>query len=207
MRLPRINYIVCLAASCLLWGTQAASGSLITNGSFDSDLSDWSKSTTLVNSVGVEWISGTAHIGRPGTPGETQFWQSFDIAAGTSGLEISFEYQWQSVRPTNPDNFLVQLVYATTSGPQTVTLINQSSAAVPFLSTITFSQVVPLSDLVVAPDNGTLRFTLTEVNNTVGTRIQLDNVSVAAVPEPCAWAVWSLLGVCMLVASHRRPKR
>ena len=180
----RKSILCILAALAVVFGTAQAQANLVTNGTFDTDLSGWDISGTLPTSP----ISGTAHIGRPGTPGTAIFSQDFDISAGTSAVAISFEYQWQVNPPPVPDTFTVEFIYQALSEVTTV-LLSQSSSSVTFEQTIFFSAIVPLVDLAAVADNGTIRFTLDETLNpgsAAGTRIQLDNVSVTPVPLPAA---------------------
>ena len=169
-------------------------------------LSGW----LITGQPGATWDSGTAHIGRPGTPGDSTFSQTFDIAAGTQGLEINFDYEWQVNQPANEDFFTAELIYETTSGSGTITetLLFESSDDGTFSPPATmFSTVIGLTDLKNVVGNGTIRFTLDENNSRVGTRIELDNVSVSAIPEAASVIIWSALGVIGLTANRRHRTR
>ena len=195
------TFAVCLL---LIGGSQIATASLLTNGTFDTNLSGWTIGAGTT--TGVTWSSGTAHIGRPGTPGVAIFEQSFNIPAGAGQLEIGFDYEWQVSKPTNTDTFLVELVYQSTSGPVTATLLTQGSDTATFGPPATsFQTVVGLSNLSNVANNGTLRFKHTEVKSPVGTRMELDNVAADVVPEMSAFVVWTALtGVGMVVGQRRR---
>ena len=196
--------VVAGGAALLLCGSVHAN--LLVNPGFDSDLSGWT--IDPITTTGVTWITGTAHIGRPGPSGVAVFEQSFDILAGTDSLGISFDYQWQTGTPDTPDFFGVELTYASTSGAVTELLLSESSAGVSFNAPLVYGGAISLVDLVAGPGNGTVRFMLAELDNTrVGTRIQLDNVVVAprAVvnPVPVPGTLF-LLGLG-LVALSRLP--
>src|SRR5690606_35030065 len=118
-------------------------------------------------------------------------------------------YQWQAQTPASPDLFEATLTYLTSSGPQVVSLVSQSSLGQPFNSTISFSALVPLIDLVNGLNNGTITFTLDENNTGVGTRIELDNVAVTPsfVPEASTVVTWSVLAGLGLVAGIKKKLR
>ncbi len=203
MRCPQLS-VTSVALALLISGvTQIAHASLITNGTFDTDLSGW---TTTGTTTGNTWVAGTAHVGRPGTPGVAILEQTFDIPFDSNQLEISFDYEWQVSAPTLPDMFLVELIYESTSlGTVTETLISEASNTVAFLSPIAFSTILFLTDLDNSLGNGTIRFTLTENNSDVGTRIELDNVFVQAIPEPTTLSLFGLGAVSLF--GYRRMKR
>lgn len=173
---------------------------LVTNGTFDTNLAGWDTTGTT---TGVTWIAGTAHVGRTGTPGVAVFSQDIDIPLGTPAVDISFDYQWQVNPPTIPDTFEVWFDFA---GGGSELLLSEMSSAVTFNSTYSFSDTVDLTGLTSGPDNGTITFILRELNSDIGTRIQLDNVVVAAIPEAGALTVWSLLSGVGLVAARRRQR-
>jgi hypothetical protein len=181
---------------------------LLTNGTFDTDLSGW----TVNASKGVRWISGTARIGRigrPGTPGIAILQQEVDIPVGTNALSIGFDYEWQIKQPTvNQDFFTAEFIYQTTAGTTTITevLLNEGSDSGSFGTTVSFNTVLSLANLASGSLNGAIRFTLDENNSRVGTRIQLDNVFVSAAtgtglvstvpaPTPLALMVLGLAGI------------
>jgi len=185
-------------------GVHTANASLITNGTFDTDLSGWATTGTT---TGNTWVSGTAHIGRSGTPGVAIFEQTFDIPFGTDALAISFDYEWQINAPTLIDTFLVELIYESTSGTVTETLLSEGSGSVVFESPLAFSSNLPLTDLDNSLGNGTIRFTLTENNSDVGTRIELDNVLIQPVPEPTTFALLGIGAVGLLGYARRKRKQ
>ena len=159
----------------------AANTNLVTNGSFDSDFSGWTIGATTT--TGVTWDSGTADLGRPGTNGFATFTQSVDIDAGTNALSISFDYTWLTNKPSLADIFTVEIFYETTNGTASELLLNMSSAISVFNNTVTFNDIVFLNDLEFESSSVDIRFSLTEINEPVGTLVRLDNVSVV-VSEP-----------------------
>lgn len=192
-----------LVLGAVLMSAQLASANLISNGSFDTDLAGWDTTGTT---TGVTWISGTAHVGRPGTPGVSIFSQEFDIDVDAHKLLINFDYEWQVLAPPLIDTFLVELIYESTLGTITNTLLSEGSDNGLFNSTVPFSSVLSITNLDNASSpNGLLRFTLAEVNIPAGTgtRIQLDNVSVVAVPiASTAWLM--LVGLIGLFRPRQR---
>jgi len=185
--------LIAVFGMLLLGGIGSVNASLISNGAFDTDLSGWTISTTIATpSAGVTWIGGTAHIGRPGTPGDTVFSQEFDIPTGTTKLSISFDYEWQVSKPANEDFFTVEFVYKSTALDITELLLSEGSETGSFGTTLLISEMLSLTDINPVSPNGLIRFTLNENNTSNGTRIQLDNVTVSAVPEPAALALMGL---------------
>jgi hypothetical protein len=187
-----------LVFSALLCLSAAATShaNLITNGTFDTDLTGW----TVGGEIPTTWIAGTAHLGRPGTPGTSTFSQAF---AASENLAVAFDYQWQVNPPTSPDFFSAYILFEGTGGASRLNLIDQqSSAAATFGTTASPTFSATLTDLTSA--NATLVFELVENNSPVGTRIQLDNVSINAVPLPAT--LW-LAGVGIVVLAAIRRKR
>lgn len=203
----KIKFCAAVIASMALGAVCSTSqASLVTNGTFDTDVSGWSTPNTQ---TGVTWVNGTARVGQPGALGVANFVQSFDIPAGTDKLAVSFDYQWQTTRPLNPDIFEVVFTYLTSTGTETVTLLSQSSSdpSVIFVppTTIYFDGMVSLIDLLDGPGNGTIRFSLNESDNGngIGTRVELDNVSIVAVPEASSLLTWAAVMVGGLVVGRR----
>ncbi|QIB65453.1 PEP-CTERM sorting domain-containing protein [Kineobactrum salinum] len=188
-------------AGLTLFVSTAAQASLIVNGGFDAGLSGWT--VDPASTTGVTWDSGTAHVGRPGPDGVAIFEQSFDIVAGTNSLFVGFDYQWQINRPSTPDFFLAELLYESTSGTEIETLVFEDSSSVAFNTTFDFSGIVQLAGLNAGPNNGTIRFTLTEDNSGAGSRIQLDNVAVNAVPLP-ATLLLVIVGLAGMTVRRKR---
>lgn len=196
-------YLPAILSLGVAMGPQVASASIEENGTFDTDLSGWT--ITGDTTTGVTWTAGTAHVGRPGTPGLAEFEQTLDIPAGSKLLSISFDYEWQVNPPELEDFFDVEFSYTSTTGPVVSTLLSEGSTTGAFGSTTSFSTLLPLTDLADPPSNGKILFTLNENNETAGTRIQLDNVSIRAVPEATAFVTWStLLGLSVAARRRRR---
>ena len=102
-----VRYYSFAVLSFLMAGSpQIASASLLTNGTFDTDLLGWT--IAPATTTGVTWVGQKARVGQPGTPGLAIFEQSFDIPSGTSQLEINFEYEWQINQPAQEDTFKVE---------------------------------------------------------------------------------------------------
>lgn len=200
MRFVKRFAFVLLIGMIGILSANSASAEFITNGTFDSDLTGWT--TEAGTTTDVTWKTGTASVGQTGTPGIAIFSQSFDIASGTSQVLLKFDYEWQVTPPSSVDRFSAQFVYQSTSGAQTVDLVNEGSDTGVFGSVTSFSSTVGLTDLDNVANNGTIRFTLEEFNSPTGTRVRVDNVS--AVPEPTTLAMFSVLG---LVFSGRRRRK
>jgi hypothetical protein len=199
MKLAKVLWRPGVVLVLSFWSSIALSSgtNLITNGTFDSDLSGWT-----VNSP-VSWISGEAHIGRPGTPGYSSLSQDFTSSSGN--LLVSFDYEWEINVPTNVDTFTVEMSH----NGQTETLLTETSDS--FGGTFPGSQTVStiLNILNFNPSESfTILFSLNEVNEDVGTRIELDNVNVSVVPLPPAAILFAsaITGV-LLVARRRKSKQ
>lgn len=194
-----------LGVAVLILGASFGShANLISNGTFDTDLSDWDQGGT----IGTFWDAGTAHLGRPGQNGESIFSQEFQIEAGASYVKVGFDYQWQIDPPSTPDTFSVQFAYADqANNQQIVNFLTESSAAAVFGQTVEFLTKIPLINFPLAgtSKDAYISFSLDEtVNNpsSPGSRIQLDNVSVT-VPVP---ATLALLGLGMVGIGYRRRR-
>ena len=191
-------FFICFLVGVLQLGAFGmANASLIVNGTFDTNLTGWQLSAT----GSTIWEDGTAHIGQPGTNMVSSISQTFN--SGTASfLLIEFDYQWQINRPTLNDTFTVGYSYTNSSGPINGQLLFEQSDSPTFNTTIPFSNTLLLSNPI---SDITLEFKLAEVNSPVGTRIQLDNVIVNAVPIPST--VWLLgCGVIGLVGLRRKLK-
>ncbi len=179
-----------IAGLTLLASSWAVNASLITNGTFDTDLSGWDIDAT----TGVTPVTGEARIGQPGSPGYAIFSQTFDIAAGTTSLSIGFDYLWQINAPTTPDEFTVSLSYESNTGTQTISLLDEWSDSATFANE-RYDAVIAIDNLSVGLGNGMISFMLQENIDTSGTRVHLDNVAVSAVPVPAA--IW-LFGTALV---------
>jgi hypothetical protein len=195
------------ATGVLMSGGVAAAthASLITNGTFDSDLSGWTINVLSGNS-GVTFDNGTAHVGRPGTPGVVQFNQPFELPDTSTAIEIAFDYQWQINKPQQTDFFFVSFgYYQIGTGFVSSTLLEEASEVANFGNTISFKSTVLVSD--VDPrgvfNNAQIDFILRETNPSAETRVQLDNVSVNVVPAPASLALFGL-GLASLAWKRRR---
>jgi len=199
-----------VALGIMLFGglASAAQANLITNGTFDTDLDDWDISVSSGTS-GVTFDNGTAHVGRPGTPGIVDFSQLFSLETTTSAVEISFDYQWQINKPQLTDTFEAYFTYSQ-PGPSAVSsfFLSQTSDAADFGTTINFSTVLNVANVadLGGSNNAQIAFRLTENNQTAGTRVQVDNVMVNAVPVP-APATLALLGLGLAGLGYSRRKK
>ena len=103
-------------------------------------------------------------------------------------LIIGFDYVFDANNIANPDDFLAELILADSS---TVSLLNFGTPSVSTRGN--FSTAVPYASLSSAP--AFLNFRLIEGEDNGSSAIGLDNLQVAAVPEPGALA---LLGIGLL---------
>jgi hypothetical protein len=189
---------VILSASSFLWAGTASAASLITNGTFDTDLSGWTET-----GIGADWVAGAANLGQPGTPGPSTFSQSFELT--NANVAGSFSFEWQVTPPTGTqDVFSVDLEYQTTGGgTATVTLFGEGSDSGQFGTTVSQGFSTALTDFAVG--TATLIFSLQEFNDPNGTRVRLDNVALSQVPLPAAaWLFGSALLGLLTVARRRQ---
>ncbi len=196
----------------LLGSTFSANANLITNGTFDTDLSGWLTSPTGTG-VPTTWIDGTAHLGRPGQEGISNLAQIVDIVPGTQVLEFVFDYEWQVNPPSTPDSFLAGLLLLDGFGAYNTVWFEfeQSSSDAAFGTTVQFSSQISLAGapLLGAIENAAVLFRLTETVNdpaSAGTRIQIDNVSLTATSVP-APATLTILGLGLAGLGYSRRSK
>lgn len=196
----RLSAIISAAFLCLLVSTNS-NANLVSNGTFDTGLDDWS----MDGDIGTFWdsASATAHLGRPGTPGTSMFFQEFDAS---ENLEITFDYQWQVNPPTIADFFSAYVTFEGVGGIETrFDLISaQSSDDATFGDTVSSSFFATLAGLTST--SATLVFELMENNPTTGTRVQLDNVGVNAVTVSSP-ASLLLMGLGIFALGATRSKK
>ena len=175
--------------SLLLGTAGVANASLITNGTFDTDLSGW----TVGGSPGAVWNSedgGEAWLGVPGPNGTSTIGQDFTTLDGFGTVVLSFD--WDFVGPGElppPDEFMAVLSYTDIyEGAQTVTLFSITDENAPISGS--FLKKVKHVDWTKQLN---VTFSLFEGDNqNPGTRIELDNVSAEAVPAPATLALFGL---------------
>jgi hypothetical protein len=193
------------AASMAFAGT--ANAEFVTNGTFDTDLAGWDQEVGT-GTIPTSWVSpGAANVGQPGTPGTSTFSQKLSITS--TSVAYSFDYQWQVNKPSLADVFTAIIEYDLQGGgTSSVELVNQptSEPGLNFNQTYFVAETTALAGIdTAAADNARIIFTLVENNSPVGTRVQLDNVSVSAVPLPAAaWLFGSALVGLVAVARRRR---
>ncbi|PWG61690.1 hypothetical protein DEM34_15125 [Spiribacter halobius] len=175
-----------------------AKANLIDNGTFDSGLDGWviGESTD----TGVQPGDGTALVGRFGPDGEAIFYQDFIIPAAKKRLLIDFDYAWGYERPSNPDFFFASLIL----DGMTEELLSESSDEGLFGTSVGFSGVFGLPAITTGPTTARIQFVTDERDNAnAGTLIELDNVSVNAVPIP---ATMPLLAPGLAALAWRRRR-
>jgi len=203
--MKKLNYL--FISTLVLIFSSVAGANLITNPTFDNDLSGWDVDA----STGVTWFGGESRVGQSGTPGYAVFSQLFNISAGSTQLSVAFNHEWQINPPNITDTFSVELGYLSSTGMVFTELLSEDSNTISFNTVFSSSYLLNLADLVISPDNGIIRFRLDENNQSNGTRVHLDNVAVnefdtssVNVPEPSALA---LIGLSLLGFSLAKRKR
>ncbi|GAB4256942.1 MAG: hypothetical protein Kow0092_03420 [Deferrisomatales bacterium] len=161
----------------------------VVNGDFETgDFTGWSASGN--NTVVLDAGDYEGHLGRPGPSDDSALWQDFFVPPGTPGVEIRFEYEFFGfdTSATWDDEFRATFSYRTVSGWVDIVLLQEFSSSGTFNTVVDFADALALpADLHTATPNASLRFALTESLSPpgpVGTRVELDDVSVSPVPEP-----------------------
>jgi len=171
-----------VAGMFLICMVGTSSASLIQNGTFDTDLLGW----TQVGPNRV--VDGGAQVGAPGATENSSITQSFTIDQSTSAVSIGFDYLWVGNAATNLAYiFTAKFSYLdSTDMWNEIILVDETNYVGSFISTTFLNNQYLLPSLSLSGPNAKIEFALIESlsTDTQGTRINLDNVVVAPVPEP-----------------------
>ena len=202
------KYFVMLGVLVLSLGLVATSqANFIVNGNFDSGLTGWTTSGD------VDWQTGGASplsggyaiLGSDWTSGTSYMRQTFDIPDGTDVLSVSFSYSFGGT-----DTSYYSYDEATATLRQYIGILTPTTELLSLASPGNFGQgtysaLIPVAQFLWwDADSARLTFSLDEAYSTyTNTYLSIDNVNVAAVPEPTTMLLLGL-GLVGIAAVRRR---
>ncbi len=194
----RTVFIVGIFTACVCLGP-TAQAELITNGNFDNGLAGWStagdvsvaQAGPLLNLLGMQ--GNYAQLGLHAGTGTSSLTHAFDVH-GLEQIAVGFNwfFYYRDLTESGVDEFAALVYENVFSIPITLDHLIRDSSQTGLLGDVEFGRYDTTVNLLDLPNwastDGVITFEVKErlLNLAANSTVGIDNVAIAAVPEPCA---------------------